>query len=100
MGSLTISKNGKVLYSRAIGYSSISENEKKPSTNLTKYRVGSISKMFTATMILQLIEEGKISLTATLEAYFPTLPNADKITISNLLNHRSGLIVLLMTLNI
>ncbi len=91
MGSLTISKNGVVVYSRAIGYSYISGNEKLPATNQTKYRIGSISKMFTATMVFQLIEDGKLSLTTTIDKYFPQLPNANKITISNLLNHRSGL---------
>lgn len=91
MGSLTISKNGTVVYSRAIGYSFITGDEKKPATILTKYRIGSVSKMFTATMIFQLIEEGKIKLTTTLGTYFPNLPNAKTITISNLLNHRSGL---------
>jgi D-alanyl-D-alanine carboxypeptidase len=91
MGSLSISKNGTALYSRAIGYCSITDSDKKPSTNLTKYRIGSISKMFTSTMIFQLIEEGKIKLTTTLDNYFPNLPNAKIITISNLLNHRSGL---------
>jgi len=60
MGSLTISKNGIVLYSRAIGYSFISDNEKIAATEKTKYRIGSITKMFTATMIFQLIEEGKL----------------------------------------
>ncbi|MCX6239260.1 MAG: serine hydrolase [Bacteroidia bacterium] len=91
MGSLTLSKNGNVIYSRAIGYSSITDNGKKPSTTLTEYRIGSISKMFTATMIFQLVEEGKLKLTTTLDSYFPKLPNASKITIGNLLNHRSGL---------
>ncbi|MGD0754451.1 MAG: serine hydrolase domain-containing protein [Bacteroidales bacterium] len=91
MGSLTISKNGTVLYTKAIGYSFISDNEKKPSTNITKYRIGSVSKMFTATMIFQLIDEGKIKLNTTLDTFFPHLPNAKKITIGNLLNHRSGL---------
>lgn len=91
MGSLAIAKNGTVVYSKAIGYSSISGSEKKPATTLTKYRIGSISKMFTATMIFQLIEENKISLNTTLDNYFPTIPNAGKITIGNLLNHRSGI---------
>lgn len=91
MGSLTLSKNGKVIYSRPIGYSSISENGKKPSTTLTKYRIGSISKMFTTTMIFQLVEEGKLKLATTLDIWFPTIPNANKITIGNLLNHRSGI---------
>jgi len=91
MGSLTLSKNGTVIYSRAIGYSLISDQEKKASTTLTKYRIGSISKMFTTTMIFQLVEEGKIKLTNTLDTYFPTIQNAKEITISNLLNHRSGI---------
>ena len=91
MGSLTISRNGNVLYTNAIGYSYISETEKKSATTDTKYRIGSVSKMFTATMIFQLIEEGKLGLNTTLDTYFPNLPNAKKITISNLLYHRSGL---------
>jgi D-alanyl-D-alanine carboxypeptidase len=91
MGSLTVSKSGAVLYSRTIGYSSITGNEKKPATQNTKYRIGSVTKMFTATIIFQLIEEGKTSLETTLDAYFPQLPNAKIITIENLLNHRSGL---------
>lgn len=91
MGSLTISRKGVVVYSRAIGYSYISGNEKLSATDQTKYRIGSITKMFTATMIFQLIEDGKISLTTTVDKFFPQLPNANKITISNLLNHRSGL---------
>ncbi len=91
MGSLTLSKDGNVIYSRAIGYSSITAADKKPSTILTKYRIGSISKMFTSTMIFELVEEGKLKLATTLDVYFPKLPNANKITISNLLNHRSGI---------
>ncbi|MEI6816555.1 MAG: serine hydrolase domain-containing protein [Bacteroidota bacterium] len=91
MGSVAISKNGKQIYSRAIGYSFITDSIKIPATTNTKYRIGSISKMFTATIILQLVEEGKTKLTANLDTYFPKLPNANKITIGNLLNHRSGL---------
>ncbi len=91
MGSLSILKNGTVVYSKAIGYSFISGSGKKQATTQTKYRIGSISKMFTATMIFQLIEEGKLSLSTTLNSYFPTIPNAGKITIGNLLNHRSAI---------
>src|SRR5213594_1841501 len=56
MGSLTIVKDGNVLYTRAIGYSQI--NPKKPLTAANRFRIGSITKMFTAAMILQLVEEG------------------------------------------
>jgi D-alanyl-D-alanine carboxypeptidase len=91
MGSLTLSKNGNIIYSKTIGYSLISEKEKKAATAASKYRIGSITKIFTATMIFQLVEEGKLKLATTLDTYFPTIPNAGKITISNLLNHRSGI---------
>jgi D-alanyl-D-alanine carboxypeptidase len=91
MGSLAISKNGKTIYSKSIGYSLISQDGNKAATSSTKYRIGSISKMFTATIIFQLIEEGKLKLETSLDTYFPSLPNASKITVGNLLNHRSGL---------
>lgn len=91
MGSLTIAKDGKVLYTRAIGYGQISGTEKKPLTAATRYRIGSITKMFTAVMVLQLVEEGKLSLTDTLDTYFPQIPNSKKITIGQLLSHRSGI---------
>src|SRR5688572_8758088 len=63
MGSLVISQNGTVLYSRSIGYSQINGTEKKPLTAENRFRIGSITKMFTASMILQLVEEGKLKLT-------------------------------------
>ena len=91
MGSLAISSNGVVVYQRAVGFSMISSAGKKAATIKTKYRIGSISKMFTATMVFQLIEEGKLSLTTPLATWFPQLPNAGKITISEMLDHRSGL---------
>ncbi|HEX8195506.1 MAG TPA: serine hydrolase domain-containing protein [Pyrinomonadaceae bacterium] len=91
MGSLTVSKDGNVLYSRVVGYSQISGNEKKPASTATRYRIGSITKMFTAVMIFQLVEEGKLKLTDTLDKFFPQIPNAKKITIGNILNHRSGI---------
>lgn len=91
MGSLAISKDGKVLYTRAVGYSQINGNDKKASTTATKYRVGSISKMFTSVMIFQLVEEGKLKLTDTLDKFYPQIPNASKITIEHLLGHRSGI---------
>jgi D-alanyl-D-alanine carboxypeptidase len=91
MGSLTIAKDGKVLYTRAIGYSQINGTEKKPLTAANRFRIGSITKMFTAAMILQLIEEGKLKLTDTLDKFLPQVPNAKKITIVQILSHRSGI---------
>jgi len=91
MGSLAISVNGEIIYSRAIGYRSVNGNEKITPDSHTKYKIGSISKMFTATMIFQLIEEGKLKLNDKLAIWYPGLPNAQKITIGNMLDHRSGL---------
>jgi len=91
MGSLTVAKDGKVLYTRAIGYSQISGTEKKPLTAANRFRIGSITKMFTAAMILQLVEEGKLKLTDTLDKFLPQVPNARKITILQILSHRSGI---------
>jgi len=89
MGSFSIFSDGNEVYKKSFGFSDVSNN--KRATNFTKYRIGSISKTFTATVIMQLIEEGKISLNTLLSDYFPEIPNAHKITIEDLLRHQSGL---------
>jgi D-alanyl-D-alanine carboxypeptidase len=89
MGSVAVSQNGKIIYSRAIGFSDV-ENKMKANVNST-YRVGSISKTFTAVLILKAIEEKKLGLDQTLKGFFPNIENAEKITIKHLLSHRSGI---------
>ncbi len=91
MGSVAIATAGEVIYQKAIGYSVMNETEKIPASPMTKYRIGSVSKMFTATMIFQLVESKKIKLDELLSTYFPSIPNADRIKLRNLLNHRSGI---------
>ncbi len=91
MGSICVSKNGKVLYTRSIGAERQSNSANTPATAATKYRIGSITKMFTAAMIFQLIEEKKLSLETHLSEYYTQVPNADRITIEQLLGHRSGI---------
>ena len=90
MLSIALTQKGQMVYSRAIGNSWLGEKN-IPANTQTKYRIGSISKMFTAVMIFQLIEEGKLKLTTPLSQFYPTLPNASKITIAQLLSHSSGL---------
>jgi D-alanyl-D-alanine carboxypeptidase len=90
-GSIAISQNGKLLYQKAIGYAYMDTSRKMAADVNTRYRIGSVSKLFTAVMMFQLVEEGKISLNHKIDTYFPSLPNAGTITIANLLNHRSGL---------
>ncbi|OAB77988.1 serine hydrolase domain-containing protein [Cochleicola gelatinilyticus] len=87
-GSISIFKHGNEVYNRAFGYQNIVT--KTPTILQTRYRIGSISKTMTATMIMQLVEEGKLRLDTKLATYFPKLPNAKRITIEHLLRHRSG----------
>jgi D-alanyl-D-alanine carboxypeptidase len=91
MGSLVIAKDGKVVYSRAIGYAQVDATTNKPLTAASRFRIASITKTYTAVMILQLVEEGKLKLTDTLDKFFPEVPNAQKITILQILSHRSGI---------
>lgn len=91
MGSVAIAQNGSIIYTKAFGYSLISDKGNLASSPNTKYRIGSISKAFTATMIMQLVDEGKLSLTTTLDKFYPQIPNSEKITIEQMLSHRSGI---------
>ena len=90
MGGLTVARDGKVLYTRSFGYSLITDARKKPLTADTKYRIASITKTYTAVMTFQLVEEGRLKLTDTLDRFFPQIPNASRITIAHILAHRSG----------
>ncbi len=91
MGSMTVLKDGQTVFEKSVGYQYLNENEKKLASSKTKYRIGSITKTFTAVMIFQLIDEGKLELNDKLSKYFPEVVNAKKIEIAHLLNHSSGL---------
>ncbi|MDR2917966.1 MAG: beta-lactamase family protein [Tannerella sp.] len=89
MGSISIFSDGKEVYQKSYGFADI-ENGVKADAH-TKYRIGSITKTFTASVVMKLIEEGKLSLASTLNDYYPQVKNSDKITIEHLLQHRSGI---------
>ncbi|MEJ8597569.1 beta-lactamase family protein [Riemerella anatipestifer] len=89
MGSVAISEKGKIIYSRTIGFVDV-ENKLKANEN-SKYRIGSISKTFTAVLVLKAVEEQRLDLSQTIQEWFPSLKNAEKITVENLLSHRSGI---------
>ena len=93
MGSVALSREGQVVYRRAFGDQQLglAGAPNTPATADTRYRIGSATKMFTATMIFQLIEEKKLTPATPLAAFFPRLPNARLITVDDLLSHRSGL---------
>lgn len=89
MGSISIFKGGKEIYQNSFGYADV-EKKALPTAN-TIYRIGSITKTFTAAIIMQLIQEGKLRLDTRLAEYYPELPNANDISIELMLRHRSGL---------
>lgn len=89
MGSVAVSKNGTIIYKKSVGFADL-KNQVKAS-ELSKYRIGSISKTFTAVLVLKAVEDKKLTLQQTLDKWFPTIPNAHKITLQHLLRHRSGI---------
>lgn len=89
MGSVAISQNDNLIYSRTLGFADVGHKQK--ANENTKYRIGSISKTFTAVLIFKAVDEKKISLDQAIQKFFPEIKNAGKITILNLLYHRSGI---------
>src|SRR5688500_14845052 len=90
-GSVLVAENGKVIYEK--GFGSANMEWAIPNQPDTKFRIGSITKQFTATLILQLVDEGKIKLDANLSDYLPDYrkDTGSKVTIHQLLNHTSGI---------
>lgn len=89
MGSLSVFKDGKELYQRSFGYADIERGIEADEETI--YRIGSISKTYTATLIMKLIEQGELSLETKLDKFFPQIYNAPEITIKQMLGHRSGI---------
>lgn len=89
MGSIALRENNKVVFAKAYGLAEVETNRALDIN--TKLKVGSITKIFTATMIMQLIEEKKLTLDTKLSKFYPKIVNADKITIHDLLHHRTGI---------
>jgi CubicO group peptidase (beta-lactamase class C family) len=89
MGSIAAFRNGEIIYAKSVGYVDVEQGLK--ANENSKYRIGSISKTFTTVLVFKAIEEGKLDLNQTIDKFFPTIPNADKITIEHLLYHRSGI---------
>ena len=90
-GAVLVARNGEVLFTQAYGLAD--RGRGIPNTLQTRFRIGSMSKMFTAVAILQLVEAGKVELTAPLGRYLTDYPNryaATKVTIHHLLTHTGG----------
>ena len=89
-GSVLIAKGDDIVFSKAYGLANIEWNI--PNTTTTKFRLGSITKQFTAAAILLLEEEGKLKLEDPVRSHWPEAPRSwDKVTIFHLLTHTSGM---------
>ncbi|WP_339726922.1 serine hydrolase [Maribacter stanieri] len=90
-GSALVAKDGKVIFKKGYGMANMEWDI--PNSPNTKHRLGSVTKQFTAMLILQLAAEGKLDLQAPITTYLPEYPkeNGDKITTHHLLTHTSGI---------
>ncbi|GAB3094221.1 serine hydrolase domain-containing protein [Lysobacter terrae] len=90
-GTVLVRKQGKVAYQHSFGLANVSWGV--PNTSRTKYRIASITKLFTSVLILQLREQGRIDLNAKIADYLPNYAGegARSVSIRQLLNHTSGI---------
>ena len=88
-GVALVSTGDDLILVKGYGLANVENHE--PMTIDKKFQIASVSKSFVAVSILQLVEAGKLTLDQTIDKYFPDMPNAELITIHQLLTHTSGL---------
>ena len=89
IGSVSLSQNGAVLLEEGFGFAN--NEDGTLNTASTQFRIGSVTKPFTAIAILQLEEDGELQIEDQVSLYLPDYPNGDMITIKHLLEHSSGI---------
>ncbi|HVO13376.1 MAG TPA: serine hydrolase [Vicinamibacteria bacterium] len=87
--AVVVLRDGKVGFSKAYGLASLETAE--ANTTRTRFRLASVSKSFTALLVLQLVEQGRLGLDDTLERYVPGFVGGDRIRIRHLLSHTAGM---------
>ena len=90
-GSVLVAEGGDVIFSKGYGFANL--DYEIPNSEETVHRIGSITKQFTAAIIMQLVEKGKIKLDAKMTTYLNNYrkDTGDKVTIHHLLTHTSGI---------
>jgi CubicO group peptidase (beta-lactamase class C family) len=88
-GSALVAQRGNILLQKGYGLKNDSDNSMNDAN--TKYQIASVTKTFTSTVVLKLVELKKMSLADKLSKYYKGFPYGDSITIENLLTHTSGL---------
>lgn len=89
IGTALIIHNEQIILQKGFGYANFSKS--RPNTYQSTYQIGSIQKAMTASLILQQIQASKLSLDDTLDRFYPTVQDSQKITILQLLSMTSGL---------
>ncbi len=87
-GSVLVAQKGTVLIDKGYGYRNFATHALNDSNSI--FQVGSVTKQFTAAIILQLAEKKKLTLQDKLSRYIPGYPNGDSISIEHLLTHTAG----------
>lgn len=90
MGSVLVVKDNKTLINQGYGFADL--EWRAPNSPTTKFRLGSLTKQFTAASIMLLQERGKLSIDDPVSKYMPDAPAAwSKVTLYNVLTHTSGI---------
>ncbi len=84
-----VGRDGRILLEKGYGLANVVSET--PNTPETKFRIGSITKQFTAAAVLKLQEEGKLSVNDSLAKFFPNFPRGQGVTLHHLLTHTSGI---------
>src|SRR4030095_2869499 len=86
---VSITKGDSIMYEKAKGLANI--QTKEPMDTKMRFRIGSLTKTFTTTVVLQLVDEGLLKLDDSIDKFFPNIPNAQNITVRMLGDMSSGL---------
>ncbi|MBS0361993.1 MAG: beta-lactamase family protein [Proteobacteria bacterium] len=87
--SICVARRGTPLFVKGYGWADL--ETRAPMGRASVCRIGSITKQFTASVVLQLAQEGKLSLDDNLSVYLPDFPNAQRLGLRRMLSHTSGL---------
>ncbi len=88
-GNVLVAVKNKIVFSKSYGKASLEEN--RSNSSQTQFRAGSLTKMFTAVLVMQLAEEKKLSLADPVSKYVNNADPSGKVTVQHLLSHTSGL---------
>jgi CubicO group peptidase (beta-lactamase class C family) len=87
---VAVAVDGKLVWSRVCGYANVAR--RTPTRPTTLFRIGSVSKMFTATALARLVQDGKVDLEAEVQTYVPSFPRkGSPLRIAHLASHQSGI---------